>query len=101
MKETLRRKLQKSNIDGVEYFCKSSDNEVNELVACKLAKIVGINCVEYHLVKVDGIYYYLSYSFNNIGKFKRGSDFIGKSGKDNTLYSNKCQQVYQYFLKKF
>ena len=39
------------------------------------------------MVKVDGIYYYLSYSFNNIGKFKRGSDFIGKSGKDNTLYS--------------
>ncbi len=74
-------------IDGVEYFCKSSDNEVNELVACKLAKIVSVNCVEYHLVKVDGIYYYLSYSFNNIGKFKRGSDFVGKSSGDNTLYS--------------
>lgn len=74
-------------IDGLEYFCKSSDNEVNELVACKLAKIIGINCAEYYLVKLNGIYYYLSYSFNNIGKFKRGSDFIGKSSEDNTLYN--------------
>ncbi len=74
-------------INGIQYFCKMAENNCNEMIANRLANFVGINCAEYHLVKIDEALYYLSYSFNNLGKFKIGKEFIGLNYYANTLYN--------------
>ena len=40
------------NLDGIEYFCKIAKNDCNEILAYRLANIVGINCPLYHIVRV-------------------------------------------------
>ncbi len=75
------------NLDGIEYFCKIAKNDCNEILAYRLASLVGINCPIYHIVKINEELYYLSYSFNNLGKFKSGKDLIGIDYFSNTIYN--------------
>ena len=66
-------------IDGIEYFCKYADGGGIELVANKLARLISINCSKDYLVNINGELYYLSYSFYNLGNFKRGDEFNVKN----------------------
>ena len=75
--ELLSKEHNYVDIDGVQYFCKVAKNDCNEILAYRLASLVGINCPLYHIVRVNKDLYYLSYSFNNLGNFKRGKDLIG------------------------
>lgn len=75
------------NLDGIEYFCKIAKFDCNEILAYRLASIVGINCPLYHIVNINEELYYLSYSFNNLGKFKCGKDLIGLDYFTNTMYN--------------
>ena len=74
--ELLSKEHNYVDIDGVQYFCKVAKNDCNEILAYRLASLVGINCPLYHIVRVNKDLYYLSYSFNNLGNFKRGKDLI-------------------------
>ena len=74
-------------IDGIEYFCKYAEGGGIELVANKLARLISINCFKDYLVNINGELYYLSYSFYNLGNFKRGDEFnVKNSLKSNSLY---------------
>lgn len=85
--ELLSKEHNYVDIDGVQYFCKVAKNDCNEILAYRLASLVGINCPLYHIVRVNKDLYYLSYSFNNLGNFKRGKDLIGIDYFSNTIYN--------------
>lgn len=85
--ELLSKEHNYVDIDGVQYFCKVAKNDCNEILAYRLASLVGINCPLYHIVRVNKDLYYLSYSFNNLGNFKRGKDLIGIDYYSNTIYN--------------
>ena len=75
------------DIDGVQYFCKIASTNCNEIIASRLSSLVGINCPPYYIVNINKDLYYLSYSFNNLGKFKSGKDLIGLDYYSNTMYN--------------
>ena len=85
--EIVSKKHDYVNLDGIEYFCKIAKFDCNEILAYRLANIVGINCPLYHIVRVNKDLYYLSYSFNNLGSFKSGKDLIGIDYFSNTIYN--------------
>lgn len=85
------------NLDGVEYFCKYAEGGGIELVANKLAGIVGINCSKDYIVNINDELYYLSYSFYNIGDFKRGSDLM----INKMFFSNSMYDLWKVFEKDY
>ena len=85
--ELLSKEHNYVDIDGVQYFCKVAKNDCNEILAYRLASLVGINRPLYHIVRVNKDLYYLSYSFNNLGSFKSGKDLIGIDYFSNTMYN--------------
>ena len=91
--ELLSKEHNYVDIDGVQYFCKVAKNDCNEILAYRLASLVGINCPLYHIVRVNKDLYYLSYSFNNDGIFKDGNRLGIKS---NGLYD-----IWMFFEKNY
>lgn len=99
-------------IDGIEYFCKYVEGGGIELVANKLARLISINCSKDYLVNINGELYYLSYSFYNLGNFKRGDEFnVKNSLKSNSLYNlwlsfedeypDECEKLMYDLIKVF
>ena len=74
-------------IKGKEYYCKNAMDPGDQLFANAIAEKLGIICAKDYIIEVDGDYYYLSYSFNNLGNFKRGKDLIGIDYFSNTIYN--------------
>lgn len=57
-------------IKGKEYYCKTAMDPGDQLFANAVAESLGIICAKDFVVKAKDSYYYLSYSFNNLGNFQ-------------------------------
>lgn len=92
----------------------TSAEVANELIGKKLADVFKVKCPNYHLVNVNGQYYYLSEDLNQLGEFVSAGDIVQINSKysymstyvnhmdldfkiEPGLYGNNIYDIWAYF----
>lgn len=62
------------HISGKNYFVKKDEN-LKEYLGCKLAELVGLKCIEYNVIVVNGFFYVISRDINETTSFIPATTF--------------------------
>lgn len=104
--ENYVRKGYSIKISGKNYFVKGRPLNIlyNEIIAEKMARIAGINCAHYEVVKINDRGYFLSEDLNCLGSFISGEEleesYIPEkfACHPNSLY--RWWEIFDYFYNK-